>query len=147
MGNRYYLCLQSLWNAFDRFCIAFSFFFAGIDRRCTWRKFMDNKDEPISCATPQHLIHQHHSNASTDTDLTTLENHELWLTDSTIPEPTSTKMTALHVFGAEMLKLSRGLESFAANAEAAKPQTSETKNKTEERFVLAIVHLSLNGFS
>lgn len=30
-----------------------------------------------------------------------------------IPEPTPSTMTALHQFGAEMLKLSRGLESFA----------------------------------
>lgn len=29
-----------------------------------------------------------------------------------IPEPTPSTMTALHQFGAEMLKLSRGLESF-----------------------------------
>lgn len=30
-----------------------------------------------------------------------------------IPDPTPSTMTALHQFGAEMLKLSRGLESFA----------------------------------
>lgn len=30
-----------------------------------------------------------------------------------IPEPTPSTMTALHQFGAEMLKLSRGLQSFA----------------------------------
>lgn len=36
-----------------------------------------------------------------------------WLTyDDSIPEPTPSTMTALHQFGAEMLKLSRGLESF-----------------------------------
>lgn len=29
-----------------------------------------------------------------------------------IPEPTPSTMAALHTFGAEMLKLSRGLESF-----------------------------------
>lgn len=29
-----------------------------------------------------------------------------------IPDPTPSTMTALHQFGAEMLKLSRGLESF-----------------------------------
>lgn len=93
---------------------------------------MDPKDETSSCATPQHLIHQHHSNASTDTDLTTLENHELWLPDSSIPEPTTTTMTALHVFGAEMLKLSRGLESFAVNAESAKNDASDkNKDKTD----------------
>lgn len=32
--------------------------------------------------------------------------------DDSIPEPTPSTMTALHQFGAEMLKLSRGLESF-----------------------------------
>lgn len=34
-----------------------------------------------------------------------------------IPEPTPSTMTALHQFGAEMLKLSRGLESFAPLSE------------------------------
>lgn len=34
-----------------------------------------------------------------------------------IPEPTPSTMTALHQFGAEMLKLSRGLESFAPVSE------------------------------
>lgn len=36
---------------------------------------------------------------------------------SSIPEPTPSTMTALHQFGAEMLKLSRGLESFAPISE------------------------------
>lgn len=34
-----------------------------------------------------------------------------------IPEPTPSTMTALHQFGAEMLKLSRGLESFSPISE------------------------------
>lgn len=60
-------------------------------------------------ATPQHT---HHSAASTDTELTTLDTHELWLQE---PEPTPCAMSALHQFGAEMLKLSRGLEAAAVN--------------------------------
>jgi hypothetical protein len=36
-----------------------------------------------------------------------------------IPEPTPSTMTALHQFGAEMLKLSRGLQSFAPVEEAS----------------------------
>lgn len=35
-----------------------------------------------------------------------------------IPEPTPSTMTALHQFGAEMLKLSRGLQSFAPEVES-----------------------------
>lgn len=60
-------------------------------------------------ATPQHT---HHSAASTDTELTTLDTHELWLQES---EPTPSTMSALHQFGAEMLKLSRGLEAAGAS--------------------------------
>jgi 5-hydroxytryptamine receptor 2 len=41
-----------------------------------------------------------------------------------IPEPTPSTMTALHQFGAEMLKLSRGLQSFA-------PETESTDDRTE----------------
>lgn len=66
--------------------------------------------------TPQHLGQLAHSAASTDTELTTLDTHELWLPDSSIPDPTPSTMTALHHFGAEMLRLSRGLESVAAAA-------------------------------
>jgi len=36
-----------------------------------------------------------------------------------IPEPTPSTMTALHQFGAEMLKLSRGLQSFSPAFELA----------------------------
>ncbi|KAK6644838.1 hypothetical protein RUM43_001111 [Polyplax serrata] len=98
----------------------------GIDRRCTWRKFIDTKEKSSVCATPQNLVHQQHSNASTDTDLTTLENHELWLPDTSVQEATSATMTALHVFGAEMLKLSRGLENFATEREGLQKLKDES---------------------
>ncbi|KAL0281666.1 UNVERIFIED_CONTAM: hypothetical protein PYX00_002583 [Menopon gallinae] len=109
----------------------------GIHRSCTWRKFLETKGGTPSCSTPQHLIHQMHSNASTDTDLTTLESHELWLPDSSVPEPTTT-MTALHVFGAEMLKLSRGLETLGAG------RRREGSDETKLRWVLR-TDLAENG--
>ncbi|KAJ6636285.1 5-hydroxytryptamine receptor 2A, partial [Pseudolycoriella hygida] len=77
-----------------------------IERRCTWRKLLKTSLP----STPSHA----HSATSTDTELSTLDNHELWLPDSSIPEPTPSTMTALHQFGAEMLRLSRGLESVSA---------------------------------
>lgn len=46
-----------------------------------------------------------------------------------IPEPTPSTMTALHQFGAEMLKLSRGLESFAPTV--TEPSNGE-KRKIEK---------------
>lgn len=93
------------------------------------------------------VLHAHSAN-STDTDLSTLDNHELWLPDSrwaiefasqccsanyhiyysclcSIKEPTPTTMTALHQFGAEMLKLSRGLESVASSSTTGSPTKSE----------------------
>ncbi|EDW43011.1 GM23744 [Drosophila sechellia] len=77
-----------------------------LERRCTWRRLL--KPGPGNASS---VLHAHSAN-STDTDLSTLDNHELWLPDSSIKEPTPTTMTALHQFGAEMLKLSRGLESL-----------------------------------
>jgi hypothetical protein len=93
----------------------------GMERRCTWRRLLlsspaGKPQAAASCSTPQHLGQLAHSAASTDTELTTLDTHELWLPDSSIPEPTPSTMTALHHFGAEMLRLSRGLESVAAAA-------------------------------
>uniref|UniRef100_A0A8D8I9N4 5-hydroxytryptamine receptor 2A n=1 Tax=Culex pipiens TaxID=7175 RepID=A0A8D8I9N4_CULPI len=77
-----------------------------LDRRNTWKRIIK-----LSLpATPNHA----HSAASTDTELSTLDNHDLWLLESSIPEPTPTTMTALHQFGEEMLKLSRGLETVAS---------------------------------
>lgn len=74
-----------------------------IERRCTWRKLLNATKAKQT--TPQH---GHHSAASTDTELTTIDNHELWIQES---EPTPCTMSALGQFGAEMLKLSRGLEA------------------------------------
>ncbi|XP_073948089.1 5-hydroxytryptamine receptor 2B [Choristoneura fumiferana] len=75
-----------------------------IERRCTWRRLLGNRN------TPQH------SAASTETELPPIDTRDLWLQDSSEPAPSA--MTALHQFGAEMLRLSRGLEASAAS----KPQ-------------------------
>lgn len=48
---------------------------------------------------------------SADTEMTSLDTRELWLPDT---EPTPSTMSALHQFGAEMLRLSRGLEKVAS---------------------------------
>jgi len=48
---------------------------------------------------------------SADTEMTSLDTRELWLPDT---EPTPSTMSALHQFGAEMLRLSRGLEKAAS---------------------------------
>lgn len=75
-----------------------------LERRYTWRRLLGR---PGSGGTPG----QHHSSAgSTDTELTTLDMHELWIPE---PEPKPYATSALHQFGQEMLKLSRGLESVA----------------------------------
>ncbi|XP_076752858.1 5-hydroxytryptamine receptor 2B [Xylocopa sonorina] len=78
----------------------------GLDRRGTWKKFLLSKSSAGSGGTPQHT-----SGTSTDTELTTLDTHELWIPES---EPPPSAMSALHAFGAEMLKLSRGLEGIAS---------------------------------
>uniref|UniRef100_A0A6P4FJ17 Uncharacterized protein LOC108052063 n=1 Tax=Drosophila rhopaloa TaxID=1041015 RepID=A0A6P4FJ17_DRORH len=90
-----------------------------LERRCTWRRLL--KPGPGNASS---VLHAHSAN-STDTDLSTLDNHELWLPDSSIKEPTPTTMTALHQFGAEMLKLSRGLESVASSSTTGSPTKSE----------------------
>lgn len=101
----------------------------GVDRRYTWRRLLHQSKTPLSSveSTPQHLHppatgHSHHSSAgSTDTDMTTLDTHELWLPDS---EPAPSTLSALHQFGAEMLRLSRGLESVGASlSEQGSPHT------------------------
>ncbi|KAG7304187.1 hypothetical protein JYU34_011122 [Plutella xylostella] len=73
-----------------------------IERRCTWRRFLGPRG-----GTPQH------SAASTETELPPIDARErdLWLQDSSEPAPSA--MGALHQFGAEMLRLSRGLEASA----------------------------------
>ncbi|XP_043521032.1 5-hydroxytryptamine receptor 1-like [Frieseomelitta varia] len=78
----------------------------GLDRRGTWKRFLLSKSSAGSGGTPQHT-----SGTSTDTELTTLDTHELWLPES---EPPPSAVFALHAFGAEMLKLSRGLEGIAS---------------------------------
>ncbi|XP_055852096.1 uncharacterized protein LOC129916266 isoform X2 [Episyrphus balteatus] len=76
---------------------------SALERKCTWKRFLKSSQQSGS-PNP-------HSANSTDTELSTLDTHELWLADSCIPESTPTTMTALHQFGEQMLKLSRGLES------------------------------------
>ncbi|XP_033340630.1 5-hydroxytryptamine receptor 2B [Megalopta genalis] len=78
----------------------------GLDRKGTWKRFLLNKGSGGSGGTPQHT-----SGTSTDTELTTLDSHELWLPESELPP---SAMSALHAFGAEMLKLSRGLEGIGS---------------------------------
>ncbi|XP_054014486.1 alpha-2B adrenergic receptor [Hylaeus anthracinus] len=78
----------------------------GLDRRGTWKRVLLNKGSAGSGGTPQHT-----SGTSTDTELTTLDSHELWLPESELPP---SAMSALHAFGAEMLKLSRGLEGIGS---------------------------------
>lgn len=61
---------------------------------------------PSSETTPRH---QHSSSAaSSDTEYTTLDTHDLWLPDY---EPTPSTLSALHQFGKEMLRLSSGLQN------------------------------------
>jgi len=92
-------------------------FGVGLERRSTWRRFLASKSSG-SGGTPQHT-----SGTSTDTELTTLDTHELWLPES---EPPPSAMSALHAFGAEMLKLSRGLEGMAASPGSQTPSRPTT---------------------
>ncbi|XP_058058966.1 muscarinic acetylcholine receptor DM1 [Anopheles bellator] len=81
------------------------------DRRNTWKRI-------IKLSLPSGPNQHAHSAASTDTELSTLDNHDLWLLESSIPEPSSITMTAMQRFGEEMLKLSQGLESVAQHGDA-----------------------------
>ncbi|XP_039948710.1 alpha-2B adrenergic receptor [Bactrocera tryoni] len=90
---------------------------SAFERRRTWRRFL----RPSSTAVTQSA----QSANSTDTELSTLDTHELWLAESNTTEPTATTMTALQQFGAEMLKLSRGLESVASSSTTCSPTKSE----------------------
>uniref|UniRef100_A0A1B0EWB5 G-protein coupled receptors family 1 profile domain-containing protein n=2 Tax=Lutzomyia longipalpis TaxID=7200 RepID=A0A1B0EWB5_LUTLO len=103
-------------------------------RRCTWRRLLKTSLP----STPNHA----HSAASTDTELSTLDNHELWLPDSSIPEPTPSTMTALHQFGAEMLKLSRGLESVGS-AKLNDQKTTHNVATSEEKFTRTTTNRSI----
>lgn len=67
---------------------------------------MANKGSGGSVGTPQHT-----SAASTDTEPTTIDTHELWLPES---KPPPSAMLALHAFGTEILKLSKGLEGMGS---------------------------------
>jgi hypothetical protein len=49
-----------------------------------------------------------------------------------IPEPTPSTMTALHQFGAEMLKLSRGLESFTPINEPKNVDITEPSKASDD---------------
>uniref|UniRef100_A0A182VRY7 G-protein coupled receptors family 1 profile domain-containing protein n=1 Tax=Anopheles minimus TaxID=112268 RepID=A0A182VRY7_9DIPT len=80
------------------------------DRRNTWKRI-------IKLSLPTGQNPHAHSAASTDTELSTLDNHDLWLLESSIPEPSSITMTAMQRFGEEMLKLSQGLESVAQHSD------------------------------
>ncbi|KAI4494490.1 hypothetical protein M0802_008811, partial [Mischocyttarus mexicanus] len=65
-----------------------------LERRGTWKRFLLHKNSAGSGGTPQHT-----SGTSTDTELTTLDTHELWLPES---DPPPSAMSALHAFGAEI---------------------------------------------
>ncbi|XP_026484893.2 dopamine D2-like receptor isoform X1 [Vanessa tameamea] len=100
-----------------------------IERRCTWRRFLSPRG-----GTPQH------SAASTETELPPIDTRDLWLQDSSEPAPSA--MSALHHFGAEMLRLSRGLEASAAS----KP-TYRGTNISERGGVLTPGSLSVSSSS
>lgn len=95
--------------------------FSVSERRCTWRKLLNaTRGRPT---TPQHA----HSAASTDTELTTIDTHELWIQES---DPTPCTMSALGQFGAEMLKLSRGLQEAVNNATPPKNSQASANKDT-----------------
>ncbi|XP_049284373.1 uncharacterized protein LOC125764297 [Anopheles funestus] len=101
------------------------------DRRNTWKRIIK-----LSLPTAQNP--HAHSAASTDTELSTLDNHDLWLLESSIPEPSSITMTAMQRFGEEMLKLSQGLESVAQHSDrhlaASGNSRSPERNREGELF-------------
>ncbi|KAM7362475.1 5-hydroxytryptamine receptor 2B isoform 1-T7 [Cochliomyia hominivorax] len=103
-----------------------------LERRCTWRRLLKTSNNSSSA-----VAHAHSAN-STDTELSTLDNHELWLPESSLPDSTHTTMTALQQFGAEMLKLSRGLESVASSS-----TTSPTKSELSTGHLLSFPHVSV----
>ncbi|KAI8121746.1 5-hydroxytryptamine receptor 2A [Lucilia cuprina] len=103
-----------------------------LERRCTWRRLLKTGHNASSA-----VAHAHSAN-STDTELSTLDNHELWLPESSVPETKHTTMTALQQFGAEMLKLSRGLESVASSS-----TTSPTKSELSTGYLLPFPHMPL----
>ncbi|XP_063697086.1 dopamine receptor 2 [Culicoides brevitarsis] len=101
----------------------------GLERKNTWKTALRNS----LSSTPNHA----QSVASTETELSTLDTHELWLPESSVPEPAPSTMTALHLFGAEMLKLSRGLDSVSPKLErkeiTIKPLSSQNACDVEKQ--------------
>ncbi|XP_045515021.1 5-hydroxytryptamine receptor 2A-like [Pieris brassicae] len=99
-----------------------------IERRCTWKRFLSPRS-----GTPQH------SAASTETELPPIDTRDLWIQDSSEPAPSA--MSALHHFGAEMLRLSRGLEASAA------AKTSKGTNISDKGGMLTPGSLSVSSSS
>lgn len=73
----------------------------------------------VAAATPERSMQQFLTN------LTTIR----FLTSHSVPEPTPSTMTALHQFGAEMLKLSKRLESYPTGPVSAKESTHLTTSR------------------
>uniref|UniRef100_A0A182NZE5 G-protein coupled receptors family 1 profile domain-containing protein n=1 Tax=Anopheles epiroticus TaxID=199890 RepID=A0A182NZE5_9DIPT len=96
------------------------------DRRNTWKRIIK-----LSLPTAQNP--HAHSAASTDTELSTLDNHDLWLLESSIPEPSSITMTAMQRFGEEMLKLSQGLESVAQHSDRSLGRNGSSRSPEPTR--------------
>jgi hypothetical protein len=61
-----------------------------------------------------------------------------------IPEPTPSTMTALHQFGAEMLKLSRGLQSFAPETESTDDRNGKIEVENENAHLESSKHHKIN---
>ena len=64
--------------------------------------------------------------------MTHTKTSSLWHLLFSIPDPTPSTMTALHQFGAEMLKLSRGLQSFSPVNETLDDDDLHKKIEFEE---------------
>ncbi|XP_018318889.1 5-hydroxytryptamine receptor 2A [Agrilus planipennis] len=108
-----------------------------LDRKCTWRRFLYTRRS--RSGTPQHA----HSATSTDTELT-IDTHELWIQET---EPTPCTMSALGQFGAEMLKLSRGLEAATTNRESSQNQTHQNSTNLTARDKSSLTYISSNSSS
>lgn len=74
---------------------------------------------------------------SADTEISSLDTRELWLPDT---EPTPSTMSALHQFGAEMLRLSRGLEKVAS------PESKPTSPDKSRSVVLHYYYYYFKSF-
>lgn len=70
----------------------FNYIIKFVERRCTWRRLLKTSLP----STPNHA----HSATSTDTELSTLDTHELWLPDSRWAHTKSyrTNWTAFHFY-------------------------------------------------